>query len=56
MAERISVVGVTGGEVQALGAAARRALAAAGLVVGGRRHLDALAPPGVRTVVIDAGV
>jgi precorrin-6Y C5,15-methyltransferase (decarboxylating) len=43
--ERIVVVGVTDPEI--LPKAARRAIESADLVVGGRRHLDALAPDGV---------
>lgn len=56
MPERITVVGVATDEVETLGEAARRALDSADLVVGGRRHLHALVPPGVRTEVIDADV
>ncbi|MDQ3680377.1 MAG: precorrin-6y C5,15-methyltransferase (decarboxylating) subunit CbiE [Actinomycetota bacterium] len=56
MPERISVVGVVGDGLDDLSAPGRRALAAADLVVGGRRLLDNLAPPGARTVVIEADV
>ncbi len=56
MPERITVVGVVADEVEALGGAARRALASADLVVGGRRHLDALVRSGARRVVIGADV
>jgi precorrin-6B C5,15-methyltransferase / cobalt-precorrin-6B C5,C15-methyltransferase len=53
--EHIAVVGV-GGHPDGLHPAARRALATADLVVGGRRHVATLAPTGARTVVIEADV
>ncbi len=56
MPERITVAGVVGDDLDDLSPAGRQALATADLVVGGRRHLETLAPPGARTVVIDAGV
>ncbi len=54
--ERIVVVGVAGDDVSGLDPSARRALDDAGLVVGGRRHLDALVGAGSRTVVIEGDV
>lgn len=54
--ERITVVGVAGHGPDDLRPDGRRALATADLVVGGRRHLDALAPTGARTAVIEADV
>lgn len=47
------VLGVSGGLPAPVGA---RALQEADLVVGGARHLDALAPPGVRRAVVGADV
>ena len=49
----MAVVGVSGPE---LGKDAARALQDADLVVGGRRHLDALAPPGARRLAVGGDV
>ena len=54
--ERVVVIGVSGCDASLFADGARSALRAADLVVGGRRHLDALAPPGARTMVIGADV
>ena len=54
MPSRIVVVGVTGDT--GIDPEGRRALEGADLVVGGRRHLDALAPDGARTAIVDADV
>ena len=56
MPERVVVVGLADASGATLVAAARRALEAADLVIGGRRHLDALAPPGARALPIEADV
>lgn len=50
--ERIVVVGAHGGGDAGLSKPARAALEQADLVVGGRRHLSALAPGARRTVVV----
>ncbi len=54
--ERIAVVGVTGDGRIGMSARALELLDSADLVVGGRRHLDAVAPAGVRAVPIDGDV
>ena len=54
--ERIVVVGVAGDDVGGLDGSARRALEGADLVVGGRRHLDALVGTAARTVAIEGDV
>lgn len=56
MPERISVIGVAGDDVATLPQGAQRALARADLVVGGRRHLEALCAGARRTVVIEGDV
>ncbi|MGI9033437.1 MAG: precorrin-6y C5,15-methyltransferase (decarboxylating) subunit CbiE [Acidimicrobiales bacterium] len=50
----VAVVGVAGGTLGGLGSGAARALDGADLVVGAGRHLDALAPPGTRRLVVGA--
>lgn len=50
------VVGVSGDGVESLSKAARLDLEGADLVVGGRRHLDALGPPTARRVVLEGDV
>ncbi|HEV2369180.1 MAG TPA: precorrin-6y C5,15-methyltransferase (decarboxylating) subunit CbiE, partial [Acidimicrobiales bacterium] len=55
MAGRIAVVGVPADGAPLAGPAAA-ALAAAEVVVGGRRHLSALAPTGARTLPVESDV
>ena len=54
--ERIVVIGIHGGDAAELTKSARRALEQADLVVGGRRHLAAIAPGAPRTLVIGGDV
>lgn len=54
--ERIVVVGIHGADMAELPKPARCALEKADLVVGGRRHLEALAPGAPRTLVIGGDV
>ena len=54
--ERIVVIGIHGGDVAELPKPARRALEQADLVVGGRRHLAAIAPDAPRTLTIGGDV
>lgn len=54
--ERIVVIGIHGGDVADLPKLARRALEQADLVVGGRRHLAAVAPDAPRRLVIGGDV
>lgn len=54
--ERIVVIGIHGGDGAELPKAARRALDQADLVVGGRRHLAAVAPDAPRTLAIGGDV
>ena len=56
MASRVDVVGVTGDGLGCLGDEARRALAGAELVVGGRRLLDMLPAGPIRTLAVEADV
>lgn len=53
--ERIVVLGMHGGDPE-LSKRAASALADADLVVGGRRHLAAVAPPAARTAALEADV